>query len=165
MCEIIKLNPFRARSFNSFAMLVKELISTAYKNILDKEDLEEIFSFINVKSFRKASINNGDEYYLIKSKEKEAGFFQIRQVEDSLDIARIFIKKEFQNQKIGYKAFLKIIDFANKKNLKKITIYVNKDFKETQQAIQKWGFKGEKLTARYIGCDKYLYEYYYEYEL
>ncbi len=165
MCEIIKLNPSRARFFTAYIKLVKELVSCAYKDILSKEDLEGIFNFINLKSFRKAYLNGGEEYFLIKNNEEEIGFFQIRQVDNYLDIARIYLKETYQNKKFGYKAFLKIIEIAKKKNFEKIIIYINKDFKDAQQAIEKWGFKNKKLTASYKGNEKYIYEYYYEYIL
>ncbi len=166
MFEIIKVNALRKRIPTSFAKLEKELVTKYYEKILKPDELKLFCAFISSNFLKREYMRYKDDYYLIQDGEENyVGLFQTRKTEDTVEILKLYIKKEYKNKGLGYKSFLKIIEDAKAKKAKKIVIYINQNFDKAKKSIERWGFKGSELTARYIGSDIYLYENYYEYEL
>jgi len=96
-------------------------------------------------------INNGFEYFLIKSEDVPIGYLSFKKETETLFLSKIYILKAYRGKKIGRQA----IDFVENKakvyRLKSITLTVNKNNIEAIQAYQKMGFKNKGTLVIDIG--------------
>lgn len=103
---------------------------------------ESIFPFVavyfkpNEKIFKKRFEKDYYERIILTLDEKPIGFYQIKQIDQNLEIKGLFLKKEFRGKGIGYNL---MTQFENK-NIKKICLRVW-DNNPAVQFYKKLGYK------------------------
>lgn len=119
-------------------------------------------NFQSEKAITNQIENENYTYYFILSDSQPIGYFGVSDKKDYLFLSKLYIKKEFRHQGIGAKAFEKIKEIANGRN---IQLTVNKYNTNTIKAYEKWGFKSIDSVVTDIGSGFVMDDYIMEYNL
>lgn len=135
-----------------------------YFEIISKNVLNYICSFINLHTI-KNEILDGINYFLIKENDNIIGFVSYFIEENIFYLNQFYIEKSKRNKGLGLIVFNKIKEIAINSNSAKISSFILKDLKITQEIFTKFGFKKDITMAKCIGNDWYLIGENFIYEL
>ncbi len=130
--------------------LSRRTFTEAFGEDNNPEDLQNYLnSAFGEEKLRQELLNPLSEFYFVKTKGETAGYFKVNlgdaqtdlYDEDAMELERIYVVKEFQNQKIGQKILDAVIEMAVQrkmrylwlgvweKNTKAIDFYLRNNFK------------------------------------
>jgi len=127
---------------------------------------EDFWNYIN-DAFNENTIveqllNVNSEFYFVYLKNVLVGYFKLNKNEaqteqfakQTIELERIYVLKDFQNQGIGKLMLLKVIDFAKTFKAKFIWLGVWQENKKAVKFYETYGFKKFSTHPYYIGKDK-----------
>lgn len=85
--------------------------------------------------------------YLIDS--KAVGFLNYYEIYDRIEIVNFNVLQFFQNKQIGSKLLNKLINIAENKKIKNITLEVRNDNQKAIYLYKKYGFKNVSIRKKY----------------
>ena len=145
--------------------LLKIGISTFTESFASQNTAEDMAMYIS-ETFNEETLftelsNREIEYYFVYA-DKLAGYLKLNfgqhQKEfarnDTMEIERIYVKKEFQGKKIGQELLLKAISIAKSRNIKKVWLGVWERNEGAMRFYEKNGFKAFDKHIFKLGRDE-----------
>ncbi len=145
--------------------LKKAMYESFLKYLFPKEIYDYLSYFLNIETIKDKMNFDNHTFYLIKLKEKTAGFFEYKLIPNALIILNIFLLKENRNNKIGSFCFDFLKNEAKNKGINKIYSPIYKDNKTAQEFFKYLGFHKHDEKAKYLGSDIYIFEDIFEYDI
>jgi len=147
--------------------LANEIWREFWKTINSQEQIDYMLeNFHSFPVIKEQILNEGYIYILLKSNDKNIGYFGVVAKDEPLDhlfLSKLYIKYEYRGKGYGRIAFDEIKRIAQKSNLKRIRLTANKYNSNTLKVYKKWGFKIIDSCIFDIGggfvMDDYVMEY------
>lgn len=122
-----------------------------------------VFSFhycIDEKSLNEEFFNNPYVHYLIyKTEDKIVGFLNYSQIYDRIEINQFEVLSLYQNQGIGSKLLMYLINLAKENHSQNITLEVRSNNEKAIYLYHKFGFENRAIRSNYYdGIDGILME-------
>ena len=134
------------------AGLAREIWTEHYISIIGAEQVAYMLDkFQSEDAIAEQIKNQGYVYYLINENNKAAGYFAIIQEDDALFLSKVYVIKNLRCKGIARKVIDFIKNLAFEKNLKKITLTVNKNNTGSMSAYEKLGFVNIGSIVQDIG--------------
>lgn len=154
-CTLEDLPILREISYETFDETFKDQNSPENMKVY----LEKAF---NVKQLEKELSTFSSEFFFIYSHEEIAGYLKVNvneaqteeEGEESLEIERIYIRKNFQGQRLGLHLINKAMEMASEQNKKKIWLGVWEKNEGAIKFYEKMGFTVSGAHSFYMGDDK-----------
>lgn len=154
-CTLEDLPILREISYETFDETFKDQNSPENMKVY----LEKAF---NVKQLEKELSTVSSEFFFIISHEEIAGYLKVNvneaqteeEGEESLEIERIYIRKNFQGQRLGLHLINKAMEMASEQNKKKIWLGVWEKNEGAIKFYEKMGFTVSGAHSFYMGDDK-----------
>ncbi len=125
------------------------------------DELENMFPvfFSNNKIRDDLHANVFSRYFIYLEKSNIIGFVNYYDLYDRFEISYIEVKTEFRNKKIGSNLIEHLIELVKNKDIKNITLEVNKNNIYAIKLYEKYNFEIVAIRPRYYnGVDGYLME-------
>ncbi len=135
----------------------------AYEKDNNPDDFKTyIDSAFNYEQMKIEFDNPNSEFYFIYLEKSLVGYFKLNQNEtqgepfgnNSLEIARIYLLKEFQGQQIGNNCLLKILELAKKYDKNWVWLSVWQLNTAAILFYERFGFKKFDIQVFYVGNDR-----------
>lgn len=119
--------------------------STFYDAFAWGNNPDDLAAYLNAtfsdENLRKELLNPLSEFYFAELEGKTVGYFKINlgdaqtdlKEEDGMELERIYVKKKFQNKKIGQKMLLTVMEMAIQRKMKYLWLGV---WEKNEKAIQ-----------------------------
>ncbi len=148
------------------ADLAKAIWKDTYSSILSNDQIEYMLEEIQSKKAIANQINEqGYQYYFLLQNSNVCGYMAIvphSKKDEELFLSKIYLLPESQGKGITKKAFLFLEDIAQKNNLKRIWLTVNKNNHHAQKVYEHYGFTVSDSVGTDIGnhyvMDDYIME-------
>jgi RimJ/RimL family protein N-acetyltransferase len=121
--------------------LAKEIWTEHYISIIGKDQTEYMIDKFQSKEAISNQLKSGYSYYLIQEEGGYVGYMAIQLKSDELFLSKLYIKSSVRGKGYGKRAVKFLEDLATEKNMKKITLTVNKGNVNSIKAYEKMGFK------------------------
>ncbi|MGN0460362.1 MAG: GNAT family N-acetyltransferase [Ruminococcus sp.] len=136
---------------NTFGDLADHIWHEYFPCILVEEQIDYMVDMFFSYRAITDSINDGYEFYFVKSGDKNIGFIAIHPEEEKMFLSKLYLAKEFRGN--GYAS--RMMDFVKeqtfKKGLSKIYLTVNKYNTHTIQVYKHHGFQVIRSAEFNIG--------------
>lgn len=154
-CTLEDLPILREISYETFDETFKDQNSPENMKVY----LETAF---NVKQLEKELSTDSSEFFFIYSHEEVAGYLKVNvneaqteeEGDESLEIERIYIRKNFQGQRLGLHLINKAMEMAREQNKKKIWLGVWEKNEGAIKFYEKMGFTESGTHSFYMGDEK-----------
>ncbi len=163
--QFLKISKRKNHEIEILEELFKEYYNSLFSNKLSDDLLQTLKSFVFYDVLKNEISLKEKEYYLIFCKNAPIGFFEYYMRKNVLYLNSIYIKKEFQNKKIGSDVIKFLENFANKNDLKSIVSFVFCEFKGVLSFFRSLDFQVVKQVVKYYGSGISIYCYEVEKEL
>ncbi len=120
--------------------LASRIWKTYWSEMLTIEQAEYMFEKFQSLDAIKEQINEGYIYKIISVEGMNAGYFCIVQKDDHLYLSKVYVDEVHRGKGLGRIMFEDIKNIAQKINLPKIRLNVNKYNSNTIKAYDSWGF-------------------------
>ena len=164
---MIVIEPLRYKSsyeIDEISKLIKKILNEFYNNAFEKDILEYILNFVESDIIKNEIKIDKAQYFFIKFKQKNIGFFKLDIKNNNLYIAKIYLLKEFRFKGFGKQVFSIIKELALKDKLNKIVVFIEETNKVAIKVFKNWGFTKEADIVKYIGSNYYIYGSFFEYK-
>jgi ribosomal protein S18 acetylase RimI-like enzyme len=146
------------------ALLAKEIWEEYYPNIITREQITYMIVTFQSPGAIEQQMRDGMKYYLAVSDEEKIGYLAYtEEIDNSLFLSKIYIKKDFRNRGKGREMFAFILGQARERELKTIRLTVNKNNTASIEKYLKMGFAITDSVVKDIGhgfcMDDYVMEY------
>ncbi|MFC4723128.1 GNAT family N-acetyltransferase [Geojedonia litorea] len=153
-------------SLEDLELLVKVSLSTfvyAFERLNNPDDfkshIEKAFSKSKIKD---ELLNPNSFFYFAYRGDKLVGYFKLNQKEaqtepfgdKALELERIYVTDEFQNQGIGASILLEVIEMAKQKHMNYLWLGVWEHNASAMRFYERYGFKKFGSHSFYIGTDE-----------
>ena len=134
-----------------------------FEHLNDPKDFQEYIEEAFERTKIESQLNGTDHiYYLVCKEEEPVAYFKLNRSAaqtdladpDSLEIERIYVRKEYQGLKIGKWMIDQIIGFAQKEGMEYLWLGVWEKNRAAIRFYQRLGFIKFREHAFYIGKDK-----------
>lgn len=155
MFLIERVNPKSKIELKILVDLIDEIYREVYFDILKKDVIDYILSFVELETLKNKIVIDDCELYFIKENRDIVGFLELKADEKTVYIEKIYLLKEKRNKKIGKFILNSIYNmFKNRK----FSVSINKKLKNAHNFFEKNGFKFQKESAKYIGDEYFLHD-------
>jgi diamine N-acetyltransferase len=149
--EIIAEEVFNEAQIQTVEKLAYEIWNEHFTPIIGKAQVDYMLEkFQSIKAIAE-QIEQGYQYYLLKTDEGFIGYTGVQPREDELFLSKLYIKSSQRGRGYGRKAVQFIESMAREKGLDKITLTVNKNNLDTIKAYEKFGFENLGPVVQDIG--------------
>ena len=131
--------------------LAKEIWTEHYTPIIGKDQVEYMLENFQSREAIAEQIRRGYQYFIIRKINKSIGYLSIISRVNDLFLSKIYIKSSERGKGFARKAIQFVEDLAKGKELKKITLTVNKNNINSIKAYEKIGFKNLGSIVQEIG--------------
>lgn len=143
--------------------LAKEIWTEKYKNIITQAQIDYMLEKFQSPQAISTAIETGMLYFLFQDKKSPIGYFAIKiEPNETLFLSKLYLKKESRGTGLGRVGINWIFQFAQKNNLKKVSLTVKKD-NSSLIFYEKIGFKIKDSVVTDIGnnfvMDDHIMEY------
>jgi len=122
-----------------------------YTPIIGKEQVAYMLQKFQTAQVIQQQIEDGLEYYLIKYKQTDVGYFSIKKETDAIFLSKFYVLKKQRGKGIGKFAMNFIENIVHSEKLKYIRLTVNKYNTNSIQAYKKMGFSQLEAVVFDIG--------------
>lgn len=149
--EIIVEEVFKETQIQMVEDLAYEIWNEHFTPIIGKAQVDYMLDkFQSIKAIS-GQIEQGFQYYLIKTDEGFIGYAGVQPREDELFLSKLYIKSSQRGKGYGRKIVQFLEGMARDKGLDKITLTVNKNNLDTIRAYEKFGFENLGPVVQDIG--------------
>lgn len=111
---------------------IKELAHTIWPEVYIPIIGEKQVDFMLSERFNKASLEKarrkGEEFYVLEIDSVAVGFLSLRQVKTGeIRIEKWYLRKDVRGRGVGKSSFLKVLEIASARGVKKIKLNVHRD--------------------------------------
>ena len=131
--------------------LACEIWNQHFIPIIGKAQVDYMLKKFQSKKVLSEQIKQGFLYYLIKSNNNYIGYLSVLPKGKELFLNKLYLKSSERGKKFGKKAIQFVGNLAKEKNLRKITLTVNKYNTNSINAYEKMGFKNIGPVIQDIG--------------
>lgn len=149
MTEVICANT--KFQYKQIEALADNIWRTHYTPIIGEAQVEYMLDKFQSAVAIERQIENGFQYFILKSDGTNAGYISIKKDDDILFLSKIYVLKSFRGKGIGKKAMQFIEGKAVDLGCKSITLTVNKNNLGSIKAYETMGFKKLKEIIIDIG--------------
>lgn len=140
------------KSVRLVASLAQEIWTEYYIPLVGQAQVEYMLHQFQSKEAISKQISEGFSYYLLKDEKDEyVGYLAFVPKENELFLSKIYIRAKNRRKGYGRQTIDFIEKIAQKNNLHKITLTVNKKNKNSIQAYEKFGFVIRESIIQEIG--------------
>jgi len=155
MIEIVRV--ITIAQIEAVAALAAEIWREHYTPIIGADQVEYMIEKFQSKDAIKHQIDSGDlVYYLLYAARRSAGYFAIQVRSDEVFLSKLYVARP--SRKLGLARMT--IDFiksvAADNCLKRVSLTINKNNRESLAAYERLGFKNEKAVVTDIGNGFYM---------
>jgi RimJ/RimL family protein N-acetyltransferase len=149
--EIIAEEVFNEARIQMVETLAYEIWNEYFTPIIGKAQVDYMLEkFQSIKAISE-QIEQGYQYYLLKTNEGFIGYTGVQPREDELFLSKLYIKSSQRGKGYGRKAVQFIESMAREKGLDTVTLTVNKNNLDTIKAYEKLGFDNLGPVVQDIG--------------
>jgi len=140
------------RQIDIVASLAKEIWTECYTPIIGRDQVEYMLCTFQSKDAISAQIHTeGCRYFLIEEDGAYVGYLGVRSKDKELFLSKIYIEASRRGKGLGRKAVQFLEHLASLRNLKKISLTVNKNNLQSIKAYEKMGFTNLGSVVQDIG--------------
>ncbi len=131
--------------------LAKEIWTEHYTPIIGKAQVDYMLDRFQSQQAISEQIRSGFLYFLMKSGDENIGYIGVQPRGNELFLSKIYIKSSQRSRGYGKRAIHFAERFAREKRLRKISLTVNKNNRDSIKAYEKIGFKNVGSLIQEIG--------------
>ena len=131
--------------------LAQKIWREHYTDIIGADTVEYMLDLMYAPEVIKQDLRSNIEYFLIKFKNEEIGYFGIKEENDKLFLSRIYIKNKFRGRKIGKQAIDFICTIASSRKLSEVYLTVAKNNQASIEFYKSCGFRITNDICKEIG--------------
>jgi len=140
------------RQIDIVASLAKEIWTECYTPIIGRDQVEYMLCTFQSKDAISAQIHTeGYRYFLIEEEGAYVGYLGVQSKDRELFLSKIYIEASRRGKGLGRKAVQFLEHLASLRNLKKISLTVNKNNLQSIKAYEKMGFTNLGSVVQDIG--------------
>ena len=164
MLEFLEVKNFR--EIQIVADLAHRIWNEHYVPIIGQEQVDYMLAKFQSIPAIEEQIEQASRYYLIRLENEDIGYFSLNlhEKEQSLELSKLYVQKEYKGRKIGRKAVEFIQALGRQLGAKKIFLSVNK-YNPSIAAYESMGFKCKQAVVQDIGAGFVMDDYVYEKEI
>ena len=149
--EIIAEEVFKPAQIRRVEELAYEIWNEHFTPIIGKAQVDYMLEKFQSTKPISEQIEQGYQYYLIKTDDGTIGYTGIQPMEDELFLSKLYIKSSQRGKGYGRKIVHFLEGMARDKGLSQITLTVNKNNLDTIKAYEKFGFENLGPIVQDIG--------------
>ena len=140
------------RQIDIVASLAKEIWTECYTPIIGRDQVEYMLCTFQSKDAISVQIHTeGCRYFLIEEDGAYVGYLGVQSKDRELFLSKIYIEASRRGKGLGRKAVQFLEHLASLRNLKKISLTVNKNNLQSIKAYEKMGFTNLGSVVQDIG--------------
>lgn len=141
-----------AKDIDLVTDIAQEVWTEHYTPIIGVEQVEYMLKNLHSKEIiAKQILKQNYLYFIIKHEESDIGYIGVQIKENELFLSKIYLKSSVRGLGLGKESMMFIKDLAQRHNLSKVSLTVNKNNKNTIAAYYKFGFKKTGEVCADIG--------------
>ena len=155
MIEIVRV--ITIAQIEAVAALAAEIWREHYTPIIGADQVEYMIEKFQSKDAIKHQIDSGDlVYYLLYAARRPAGYFAIQVRSDEVFLSKLYVARPSRKLGLARMAIDFIKSVAADNCLKRVSLTINKNNRESLAAYERLGFKNEKAVVTDIGNGFYM---------
>lgn len=135
----------------SVAALAEEIWHEHFTPIIGKSQVEYMLEMFQSEQAIGEQVKNGFLYYLVKTNNRDVGYFGVYQTDEGLLLSKFYIRSSERGKGLGRRAMIFIESLAKERNVTRIILTVNKYNTDTIEAYKKLGFQITESIVQDIG--------------
>ncbi len=139
--EVVAEEVFTEGQIQRVEDLAYEIWNEHFTPIIGKAQVDYMLDKFQSAKAIAGQIEQGFQYYLLKTDEETFGYTGIQQEENELFLSKLYIKSSQRGKGYGRKVVQFLEAMAREKGLEKMTLTVNKNNLDTIKAYEKFGFE------------------------